>query len=673
MERSKRKAPKGTKKKPELLLPVGNAEAFYAALDGGADAVYLGLKQFNARNRAKNFTIPQLLGLLDLAKKANVNVYITLNTVIKNKELPELLDTLYLLSQLPISALIIQDWGIYYLVKKLFPTLTVHASTQMGNHNSLGTKYSQQRNFERVILARELTRQEVVDINSRSQIELELFAHGALCYSFSGMCLFSSFLGGKSANRGLCKQPCRRAFTQDKNDKRFAFSLKDNQLIHYVPEMSRMGIASIKIEGRMKSADYVYRVAQAYRKVLDGKMSPAEAEVQLQYDMGRDKTSYFYGGNVKEAITERPATGLFMGKCVITSQGAVELNTDQALEVGNRIRVVPAKGTEQFTYKLSKVDQQADGKFLLWGDNQQVANGDELYLASLRTMPFSGKLPERKANIRLRMPEQDKRKALNGLSRAKKQLSPQVWVRIDSFQWLRKVRLDDPDFVLLNFTRKDWESLDFKAPFLKKFQRKLVIEFPRFIPEGQVQFYRDLAKKAHAFGFSHFSLSHMSQRLLVPKGGHFTVNEHVYSFNDAAVTHYQQNEQARYFFFPQENEFDNLLSSRHNEGIVPMYFYPSLFYSRMPVKIESGKPFADSMGDTFRKEVREGMTHVLPEAPVSLLQYKEKLWKKGYRRYLIDLSFETPSKNLLQKLLKRLRYSEQVQPSSPFNFKLGFE
>ncbi len=658
---------------PELLLPVGNAEAFYAAIEGGADAVYLGLKQFNARNRAKNFTIPQLLGLLDLAKKQGVQVYITLNTVIKNKELPELLDTLYLLSQLPISAVIIQDWGVYHLAKKHFPRLAIHASTQMGNHNSLGAKYAKQMGFERVIMARELTRQEVQDIQKRSEIEIELFAHGALCYSFSGMCLFSSFLGGQSANRGLCKQPCRRAFTQDQEDKGFVFSLKDNQLIRYVPELVRMGIASIKIEGRMKSADYVYQVAKAYREVLDGKLDPEEAERRLQYDMGRDKTSYFYGGTVKEAITERPATGLFMGKCVQVRPEGVVLETDVELEKGNRIRVVPADGAEQFTYKLAEVNQLGQGKLLLTGDDAKVNKGDELYLASLSTMAFSGKLPERKGNIRLRMPEQDKRKALKLTSKSKRQAAPQLWVRIDTLQWLRKVRLDDPDFVLFNFSRKDWETLDFKAPFLKKFQTKVVIEFPRFIPEGQVRFYKELAKKACGLGFTHFMLSHASQRLLVPRGAQVSMNEHVYSFNDAAISHYQAKEQARYFVFPQENEFDNLLSSSHNEGIVPVYFYPSLFYSRMPVKLNAGELFSDSQNDKFRKEVRDGMTHVIPEAPVSLLQYKEKMWRKGYKRYLIDLSFEKPSKNLLQKLMKRLKFSEQVQPSSPFNFKLGFE
>ena len=154
-------------KKPELLLPVGNTESFFAAAEGGADAVYLGLRQFNARNRADNFTPTQLLALFREAKKRDIKVYLTLNTVIKNRELPELLDILHFLSGTTVSAIIIQDWGVYYLVKKHFPNITLHASTQMGFHNSAGTLFAGKSGFERVILARELTMPELQSISTK--------------------------------------------------------------------------------------------------------------------------------------------------------------------------------------------------------------------------------------------------------------------------------------------------------------------------------------------------------------------------------------------------------------------------------------------------------------------------------------------------------------------------
>ena len=196
--------------KPELLLPVGNTEAFYASIEGGADAIYLGLRYFNARVKAQNFAPNQLQSLLKESEKNKIKVYLTLNTLIKNNELPTLLDILYMLSQTTISSVIIQDWGVYFLLKKYYQKIPVYASTQMGIHNSIGTDYVHSRKFERIILARELTFNELKEISRKTKIELELFTHGALCYSFSGMCLFSSFLGGMSANRGLCRQPCNK-------------------------------------------------------------------------------------------------------------------------------------------------------------------------------------------------------------------------------------------------------------------------------------------------------------------------------------------------------------------------------------------------------------------------------------------------------------------------------
>ena len=195
--------------KPELLLPAGNVEAFHGAMEGGADAVYLGLREFNARERASNFTPEQLQSILKYTGNQGKKVYLTLNTVIKNEELPRLIELLSILSQTSIAAVIIQDWGVYHLLRNYFPKLKIHASTQMQNHNSLGAAFSERMGFERIILARELMLDEIKNVRENSNIELEAFTHGALCYSMSGACLFSSYLGGSGANRGLCAQPCR--------------------------------------------------------------------------------------------------------------------------------------------------------------------------------------------------------------------------------------------------------------------------------------------------------------------------------------------------------------------------------------------------------------------------------------------------------------------------------
>ena len=300
-------------KKPELLAPVGNNETFYAALEGGADAVYLGLRHFNARERAVNFSNAQIPVIIKEAHKKNRKVYITLNTVIKNQELHELLDTLYFLEKVKPDAVIIQDWGVYLLIKKYFPSLNIHASTQTANHNSIGANYSYQKGIERVIFARELTLKELEKIKHLSKAELEIFIHGALCWSFSGMCHFSSYLGGHGANRGRCTQVCRRVFTSEDKSGYF-FSLKDNQQIDLIPELIKIGVKSLKIEGRLKSDDYVYRVTKAYRMVIDDVSKINEAKELLYFDLGRKKTSYFLGNNLKNIITKSPNTGLFLGK-----------------------------------------------------------------------------------------------------------------------------------------------------------------------------------------------------------------------------------------------------------------------------------------------------------------------------------------------------------------------
>jgi len=326
-------------KKPELLLPAGNTESFFAALQAGADAVYLGLSQFNARARASNFNQFQFISILREAKKKGVHIYVTLNTVIKNDEISSLIDYLHFLNEVGADGIIVQDWGVYYIAKKYFPGLNIHASTQMGVHNSAGTKFLAEKGFQRTVLARELTLKELETVVETSPIETEVFVHGALCYSFSGMCLFSSYTGGRGANRGMCAQPCRREY-DDKNNKKYLFNLKDNQLLEYIPKLREMGVSSLKIEGRMKSGEYTFRVGSAYRMALDDEMKIKTALQSLELDFGRQKTSYFIGGDVKLAISEEASTGIFLGKVERISGNKILISSTTPIEPKFRLRIL---------------------------------------------------------------------------------------------------------------------------------------------------------------------------------------------------------------------------------------------------------------------------------------------------------------------------------------------
>ncbi len=654
--------------KPELLVPVGNIEAFYAAIEGGADAVYLGLKDFNARERARNFTYNEFLTLLDIAKKNNVKVYVTLNIVIKNSELRNLLNTLFFLSQTSISAVIIQDWGVYYFIKKYFQKLVVHASTQMRNHNSAGAIFSKQKGFERVIMARELTMPELINIKKNSDIELEIFAHGALCYSFSGMCLFSSYLGGMSANRGQCKQPCRRLYKSG-NKNKYLFNLKDNEQVANIKKFIDLGISSIKLEGRMKPAEYVYKVTKAYRFAIDNPENLDEAEKMLEYDLGRSKTPYFLGGNVKDAISDIPNTGLYIGKVNKIFDDGFSFSTTTKIEYGNRIRIVGKNNKNQIAIKLKNFEIQNNNTVLVKEQDINIRKGEKIYLTDNRQIKFPSKFKTLEEITQDKFSQSKASKIISQIGNSNIETKEQFFIRIDSLKWLRKIRFNDIDGLILNLPKRDWLNLKTEANFLKQNAKKLIVELPKFISESNIEYYRNLCLKLSNQGYNNFIISNLSQKILLPKKANISTNENVYVYNDAAAE-FVNSEGINNYSYPLENDIENLLKGNDRNGIVSMYFYPKLFYSRMPIKLDDVENnFRDDMNENYNRTIKDGFTIVTPEIPVALLQYKKKLHNNGFRNFLIDMSFEKPSENTLKKLIKRLKFSEQIQPSSNFNFK----
>jgi putative protease len=305
--------------KPELLAPAGSTEAFYAAIDAGADAVYLGLGDFNARLRAKNFTVRDLAALIPYAHTRNVKVYATVNTLVKQSEIKPALDTLYQLEQLGADAVIIADIGLMKLASDNFPKLRIHGSTQAAVHNSHGAAFLQTLGAKRVVLARELSLEEIRETVKKSPIETEVFVHGALCYSISGMCLASSFIGGASGNRGRCTQVCRRKFKCPHAEGYF-FSPYDLEAMPVIDKLANAGVTSFKIEGRMKGAEYVSTVVKAYRQAIDSPDDSQQAAMDdLRFDFGRGKTTFFLNGRAGETPIDpsrASGTGIFVGTIV---------------------------------------------------------------------------------------------------------------------------------------------------------------------------------------------------------------------------------------------------------------------------------------------------------------------------------------------------------------------
>ena len=335
-------------RKPELLAPCGSLEAFFAAMESGADAVYAGLREFSARARAKNFTLGQMARMLAYAHQRGRKIYITLNTLVKEQELPQLVETLAELARLRVDGVIVQDMAVARLVRNHFPSIPLHASTQMTIHNLPGVKLLEQYGFERVVLARELQVTDIASIAAQTSAELEIFVHGALCFCVSGQCHFSSLLGGHSGNRGRCAQPCRRLYSH-RGKEGYFFSPNDLSALELIPELAAAGVASLKIEGRMKSADYVAKVVGAYRLVLDSdetgrKAALSRAKELLKDSFGRAPTKGFLASANPADIANpwlRGGTGRFTGEIRQARQGRLLFETRDALQVGDRLRLQP--------------------------------------------------------------------------------------------------------------------------------------------------------------------------------------------------------------------------------------------------------------------------------------------------------------------------------------------
>jgi len=445
--------------KPELLLPAGTLDSFFAALDGGADAVYAGVKRFNARNRAKNFSYDEISNMVREAHRQNAKVYITLNTLIKNEEILSLIETLHFVSQCKVDAIIIQDYAILNIAKKFFPNLEIHSSTQMGIHNSEGCNFLAENNIRRAILSRELNLNELNKVSEKSPIPIEIFVHGALCYSFSGQCLFSSYLGGFSANRGMCAQVCRRKFESEGKVENI-FSLKDLQLIDYVPTFSQYGVKSLKIEGRMKSPEYVYNTSRAYRSVIDDHSKVEDAKEILEFDFAREKTSWFIGKSLGDAITKNTGTGIFIGKIKQELEKGFMLDSEIEISPNSKLRHRSAKDTETSFLKIETL-QKENLTYTVTCNAENLTVGDEIYLVgSVKTNLRTKFSAYQKQNLKeIAFKQKDAIKNSFKINRVQNSMN-KLYVRISDLQALSKINLNNYDGVFLKLKFTDFVALE---------------------------------------------------------------------------------------------------------------------------------------------------------------------------------------------------------------------
>ncbi|MEY2987568.1 MAG: hypothetical protein RJB13_1089 [Pseudomonadota bacterium] len=386
----------GTTQVPEILAPVGGREQFYAALNSGADAVFLGLKNFNARARAENFTIEDLRELVPLAHKHDMKILVTMNILIKNSELHSLCTTLADLEDVGVDAIIVQDLGLARLCRQYFPNMRLHASTQMAVHNADGVIEAMKAGMKRVVLARELTAIEIKRIRKAvplEDVEIEVFCHGSLCYSYSGLCFFSGAEDARSGNRGECAYTCRKPYKIiSEPGHGFLFSMKDLNTVDSLHLLIDAGVDALKIEGRKKDAQYVTSVIQSYRRKLDelfgrptlrpaapasahtlytkGTDSNEELKNKLTLSFQRDNTNFFLKGRYAENVIDlnNPThKGQKVGVVEAISGQWIEFTPECTLERFDGIRIDPSESlfhsTPQHGDQLNRDHTAASQKY----------------------------------------------------------------------------------------------------------------------------------------------------------------------------------------------------------------------------------------------------------------------------------------------------------------------
>jgi putative protease len=322
---------------PELLAPVGSMDHLKVAINAGASAVYLSGKNYGARKFAENFTLDEIREAVNIAHMHNVKVYVTVNTIIKERELESVINYLANLHAIGVDAVLIQDLGLVELINEYLPDLKIHASTQMTLENQLKLDYIESKGVKRVVLPREMRKEEIENLNTN--MELEVFAHGALCYSYSGQCLMSSFKGGRSGNRGTCAQPCRQKY-KIKGIKKHDYYLSpcDLSLFNRLKEIAELNVHCIKIEGRMRSKEYLAIVVSNYRKALNklksGKTSKSE-EISLAFNRGFSEGQFM---NTSKRSLRSGHIGLKIGRVIKSSRNQI------AIRLNDSITTIPEKG-----------------------------------------------------------------------------------------------------------------------------------------------------------------------------------------------------------------------------------------------------------------------------------------------------------------------------------------
>lgn len=662
--------------KIELLAPSGNIDSFLAAVSSGADAVYVGLKDFSARAKAKNFSYKQLNEICSYAHEKNVKIFVAVNTLVKNSEIKNLLNSLEQISFAQADAIIVQDLGVAYLSKKYFPNLRLHASTQLTIHNRYGALQAQKMGFERAVLARELSFNEIKNIKNNSDIELEIFCHGALCFCVSGLCLFSSFIGGYSGNRGHCTQPCRRLWTVD-GKKGYYLSPKDFQLADYIKQIKNTGITSLKIEGRLKSADYVSKTVKAYRLLIDSDDNSYEENLKqakeiLSLDYARQKTTFNFNIKSEEIFEPQKSKniGLYIGKIENKADNSFILNIKQNLFLGDTIRIVDTKRDKSCVLKIENLLKEEDSYQIKFKD-LYIENGFEVYkIADGQQQKYGVLETYNDGNYKNKFVEVKNNKPfdISTIQPIKQKFSlPALFLRINDIKWISLLKNIKAD-IIIKLSKEN--ILSVKNYISQKVIKDLYFELPPYIEEQDINLYESFINFVIGKKYNNFFINNISQiYMLKDKKVSFFAGQYLYTLNNYGakfLSEYKING----FVSSWEDDLSNikdLSKILKNNLIIYLSGFPEIVISKMNFVKEIQNKSIKSDKDEF-KVVSHVDNIIIPKYPINLFSYKNSLINMGIRSFGIDLSYIVPNINYLTQIIKAFNNNAYISSQNKFNF-----
>lgn len=702
-------------RKPELLAPAGTIEVFETAVAAGADAVYIGAPYFNARELARHFSMAEVAAMIDHGHRHSVKVFLAMNSLVKEEELPKAVESLARLEELAPDGLIIQDLGLYYLLKNHFPMLRLHASTLMAAHNGPAVKRLADLGFKRIVLPRELTVLEIAALRAETKVELEVFVHGAMCFSYSGLCLFSSYQGGKSGLRGRCVQPCRRRYTWQGRKgpgSGYFFSMNDLQGLELLDQLRLAGVDSLKIEGRMRNSSYVGNVIKGYRLALDkpdDREARREALRLLDLAMGRKPTKgYFPGPQPQDALTPHHSgnVGKFLGKVKTVRGQVVGVQLKEGVERGDRLRLHQEDSGDRQAFSLKEmwigkrlVESAKTGESILVECPGQARVGDSLFKVDLagrrgggagaiRPEKFAGRgAAGKEVADRVRrittdlfagaappMGDRGRKRERAGVGRRQAQLP--LWVKSEDLSLLRQrfpIPVERLVLVLTPHSLGGFSRVKISPPL----RRQLVWALPPLIDQELVGEYHRMIGTLIEQGFRDWQVANLGQlEFFAGRDCRLSGDYRLNALNSLAARFWQgQGVAAGQIAI--ETDRPNLAAFLTHPGFssagMTVYGFPPLFTSRfVGTPLQYGREFVSPRGEGFVLRQAWGYTLALADQPFSLLHRLAELAGLGLDYGVIDLSGVSLAGRAVGEVFRLIsERSGKVVSSFNFDHQLG--